>query len=111
MKILSELSLDHHSRDAGAMGRALRYAARFTGAFRSAEGLSPAERELVLRDIDWTSTPFNAGYTISVIGGWAPENPIERVSIQRFRMNGRAIQSIEELEIHTRHCKDLLLEP
>jgi len=26
-------------------------------------------------------------------------------------MNGRAIQSIEELEIHTRHCKDLLLEP
>ena len=67
--------------------------------------------DVVLRDIDWTSTPFNAGYTISVIGGWAPENPVERVSIQRFRINGRAIQSIEELEIHTRHCKDLLLKP
>jgi hypothetical protein len=67
--------------------------------------------DVVLRDIDWTPTPFNAGYTVSLIGGWSGENPVERVSIKRFRINGNPVRSINELEIHTRHCKDLTLEP
>lgn len=65
--------------------------------------------DVQLRDIDWTTTPFNAGYTVSLIGGAGPGHAVERVSLQRFRIDGREISSLEELEIHTRHCVGLKL--
>lgn len=67
--------------------------------------------DVQLRDIDWTTTPYNAGYTVSMVGGAGPGNVVERVSLQRFRIDGREISSLEELEIHTRHCVDLSLAP
>lgn len=65
---------------------------------------------VTLRDIDWTTTPFNAGYTFSVIGGWDADHAIEDVAIENFRIDGTRVRHLDELEIHTRHCRNLRLE-
>lgn len=68
-------------------------------------------RGVTLRDIDWRRTPFNPGYTISLIGGWDADHAIEDVKIENFRINGEPVGHLDELEICTRHCRGLRLVP
>lgn len=68
-------------------------------------------RRVTLREIDWYQIPQNQGYTISLIGGWGPENPIEDVKIENLRLNGRAIKDLDELEVTTRYAKRLRVVP
>ncbi|GAB4246594.1 MAG: hypothetical protein OHK005_12440 [Candidatus Methylacidiphilales bacterium] len=68
-------------------------------------------RGVVLRDIDWNRTPFNAGYTTSLIGGRTAAQPVEDVLIERFYVDGQLVRDLDQLEIHTRHCSGLRLLP
>lgn len=67
-------------------------------------------RNVTLRDIAWTRTPFNLGYTISLIGGWDADHTIEDVKIENFRIDGKPVRHLDELEICTRHCFGLHLQ-
>ncbi|NBB78040.1 MAG: hypothetical protein GVY36_01110 [Verrucomicrobia bacterium] len=64
-------------------------------------------RGVTLRNIDWAQMPVNQGYTISLIGGWGPENRIEAITFDRLRLNGRAIRHVDELELTTRYAEDV----
>lgn len=66
-------------------------------------------RGVVLRDIHWHRTPYNAGYTTSMIGGRDAVHEICDVVIENFRIDGRVISDLDELEITTRHCRGLEL--
>jgi len=67
-------------------------------------------RGVVLRDIQWTRTPFNAGYTVSVIGGSDAAHTVEDVAIENFVIDGVSVRHLDELEICTRHCHNLRLQ-
>jgi hypothetical protein len=64
-------------------------------------------KRVTLRNINWHQTPSNAGYTVSIIGGWSPEHTIENVRIENLCLNGEPIQHIDDLEITTRYIKDI----
>jgi len=64
-------------------------------------------RGVVLRDIRWTRTPFNLGYTISLIGGWDADHTIEDIAIENFVIDGVPVRHLDELEICARHCHNL----
>lgn len=66
-------------------------------------------RGVILRNIHWTRTTFNPGYTISLIGGWDADHTIEDIQIENFRIDGEPVRHLDELEICTRHCKGLRL--
>ncbi|WFB34621.1 glycosyl hydrolase family 28 protein [Kiritimatiellota bacterium B12222] len=66
-------------------------------------------RNVTLRNIKWSLTPSNAGYTVSMIGGWSPEADIQNINIENFYIDGRRITSIDELEITTRYASGLVL--
>jgi hypothetical protein len=68
-------------------------------------------RSVAFRDIDIHMTPYNAGYTKSVIGGWGPSNRVEDVVFERLRIDGRTVTDLEELELYTRHAHGVVLRP
>jgi polygalacturonase len=67
-------------------------------------------RGVNLRNIHWTRTQYNDGYTISIIGGWDADHLIEDVTIENLVIDGVPIQKIDDLEIFTRHCRNLQLK-
>ena len=66
-------------------------------------------RGVVLRNISWSRTPFNRGYTVSLIGGWDADHTIEDIAIENFVIDGVPVRHLDELEICTRHCHNLRL--
>jgi len=80
-----------------------------TSRYGTSEGRGSV-KGVTFRDIYWSRTPFNAGSTISLIGGWDEKHPIEDVLIENFVIDGKPIQHLDELEICTRHCNNLRLK-
>lgn len=68
-------------------------------------------RNIRFRDIDWKRTKFNPGYTTSEIGGFDAEHLVEDVSFANLRLDGVPIQNLDEIELHTRHCQNIRVEP
>lgn len=66
-------------------------------------------RGVVLRDILWRRSPFNAGYTVSLIGGRDANHRIEDVTLENIRFDDRAVRDFDELEIHLRHAGGIRL--
>ncbi len=66
-------------------------------------------RNVRIQGVRWTTNYANAGYTLSVIGGWDAEHRVEDVLIGDFQVDGRRVRSLDELEITTRHCTGLRL--
>lgn len=64
-------------------------------------------RGVTFRDITWHRSIYSPGYTVSLIGGADPARPVEGVTIENVVVNGRQVASLDELEIHTRHCAGL----
>lgn len=61
-------------------------------------------RNITFRNIHVTAMPMNAGYSTSLIGGWDEQHTVQDVIFDRFYMNDRLVQSVDELDIHTRHA-------
>jgi hypothetical protein len=68
-------------------------------------------RNVRFRDIDWHRSIFNAGYTTSELGGCDAGHLVEDVSFSGLRLDGVPVQSLDEIELHTRHCRNIRLEP
>lgn len=64
-------------------------------------------RNVTLRNIHWIPQRCNPGYTLSIIGGWDAEHTIENVTLENFCIDGKPIQSIDELEVFTRHAHNI----
>lgn len=66
-------------------------------------------RNVTLKNIQWFRTPSNAGYTVSMIGGWSKEADIQEITFENICIDGRTISSLDELEITTRYASGLRL--
>jgi polygalacturonase len=66
-------------------------------------------RNILLKNIKITSSIFNPGCSISLIGGYEPENPITGITLEDFQINNHRITSVDELELHTRHAAPLTI--
>jgi hypothetical protein len=66
-------------------------------------------RNVTMRNIAWTRSLFNSGYTISLISGWDASHTIEDIQIENFCIDGQPVRHLDELEICTRHCERLRL--
>ena len=64
-------------------------------------------RNITLRNVNWHQMECNVGYTVSMIGGWDAEHMIEDVKFENCCINGKPIKHIDELEICTRHAKNI----
>lgn len=60
-------------------------------------------RRVTFRDVDVALSPYNAGYTKSVIGGWDPQHLADDIRFERFRVDGRVMRNVDDLELFTRH--------
>ncbi|MDF3128181.1 glycosyl hydrolase family 28 protein [Kiritimatiellaeota bacterium B1221] len=66
-------------------------------------------RNVTLKDIYWHTTPSNAGYTTSMIGGWSQEADIQDIYFENIQIDEKAIATLDELEITTRYARNLQL--
>ncbi len=67
-------------------------------------------RGVTLRDIRWDRSPYNAGYTVSIIRGADADHAVEDVRITDFFLDGRRVENLDDLEIAATHCRGLRLE-
>lgn len=64
-------------------------------------------RDVTFRNIVWHRSIYSPGYTVSLIGGANAARPVANVTIENVVINGRPSASLDELEIHARHCSGL----
>lgn len=67
-------------------------------------------KDILLQDIFVTNSEFNPGYSVSVIGGYDEEHLAENIRFKNFRINGKPIESVDEIDLHTRYSKDITVE-
>jgi hypothetical protein len=63
--------------------------------------------DLTFRDIDWWTSPYNAGYTVGAIGGFDAQHRVSGVRFERFRRDGVAATSADDLDLLMRHVDHL----
>lgn len=64
--------------------------------------------DVSLTDIDWWTTPFNAGYTSGWIGGHDAAHRVSGVRFARFRRDGVPAASADDLDLLFRHADDVV---
>ncbi|HSI85536.1 MAG: glycosyl hydrolase family 28 protein [Candidatus Methylacidiphilales bacterium] len=64
-------------------------------------------RNITLRNIRVVQSPFNSGYTLSVISGYDAQHPVSNVLIDHFELGGRVVHSADELDLVSRHLQGL----
>lgn len=61
--------------------------------------------DVTLRNIDVTLSQFNAGYTMSVIGGFDKDHKIVGVTFDNFRLNGKRATRPDDLDLYCRYAE------
>lgn len=64
-------------------------------------------RNIHLRNIAVVESPFNPGYTVSLIGGYDSRHTVEGVHFENFVLGGRKMASADDLLLFTRHCAEI----
>ncbi len=67
-------------------------------------------RDVRFENVDWWTHPYNAGYTMSVLGGWDETHLVEEIAFSDFRIDGGRIENIDRLDIHSRYASVPTLE-
>lgn len=62
-------------------------------------------------DIDWWTTPYNEGYTLGAIAGFDPAHRVDGVRFTRFRKDGVAAASADDLDLLFRHADRVVFDP
>jgi len=61
-------------------------------------------RNITLRNIKAVQSPFNAGYTVSIISGFNAAHPVTDVTFENFELGGRLILNADDLDLVTRNA-------
>jgi len=64
-------------------------------------------RNVVLRRVAVIESIYNAGYTISHIGGWDAEHLAEEIRFEDCTYGGRPITSLDDFECYARHVRQV----
>jgi hypothetical protein len=62
-------------------------------------------------DIDWWTTPYNAGYTLGSVAGFDPAHRVDGVRFVRFRRDGVGARSADDLDLLFRHADRVEFSP
>lgn len=63
--------------------------------------------DLTFTDIDWWTSPYNAGYTVGAIAGFTAEHRVDGVRFERFRRDGVTATSADALDLLFRHADNI----
>lgn len=64
-------------------------------------------RNIVLRNITVTKSPFNGGYSTAVIGGLDETHGVENVLFENFVLGGTKVRTPVEMDLYLRFAKDV----
>ena len=62
-------------------------------------------RRVRLKNIRVARSIYNPGYTVSLIGGWDANHPVEDVAFVDFQIDGRPVTNGDELDLFTRQAR------
>jgi hypothetical protein len=63
--------------------------------------------EVRLKNVRWTPTIHNPGYTVSLIGGWDADHRVEGVVFEDFYVGDKKATGPDDLDLHTRHASGI----
>lgn len=66
-------------------------------------------RRVSLRDIAVRQSPFNAGYSISLIGGWDEQHRVEDVVLENIAFDGQRITRSDQLDLFTKQAGGIVI--
>ena len=61
-------------------------------------------RNITLRNIKAVQSPYNGGYTVSIISGFNAAHPVTDVTFENFELGGRLILNADDLDLVTRNA-------
>lgn len=64
-------------------------------------------RDVTLRQIRVQNSQFNAGYSISLIGGYDAAHRVQNINFEDFQIDGQAARSGDDFDLHTRHASGI----
>ena len=67
-------------------------------------------RRVTFRNVHVVKGSFNAGYSISLIGGWDAQHTVQDVCFDGFYLNEQRIRNADELDLHTKHASGIVFK-
>ncbi|CAM3123850.1 glycosyl hydrolase family 28 protein [Rariglobus hedericola] len=64
-------------------------------------------RNITLSNIQVAQSPYNAGYTVSIISGFNAAHPVTNVTFENFELGGRMMLNADDLDLVTRHAHEI----
>jgi hypothetical protein len=64
-------------------------------------------KNVILRNIDVTQSIYNAGYSMSLIGGYDANHTAENILFDNFRLNGEKVTNADQLELYLKQAKNV----
>lgn len=64
-------------------------------------------RGVTFRNVRVDQEACNPGYTVSLIGGWDESHLVEDLLFEDFRLGGRKVESLRDLDAYTRHVGEI----
>jgi hypothetical protein len=64
-------------------------------------------KDIILRRIRVDRSPYNEGYTTSLIGGWDKDHIARNITIEDSEIGGKRIRCADDIDLFTRHCDKL----
>lgn len=62
-------------------------------------------RDVTLRRLRVSESPYNAGYSIALMGGWDAAHTIENIRFEDCSLGGRPILRPEDIDLYQRHTR------
>ena len=66
-----------------------------------------AIRNITFRNVKVDESPFNAGYSTSIIGGWDEAHLVEDIHFENFTIGGKKLTQNDDWDVYMRHAKDI----
>ncbi|WP_337101102.1 glycosyl hydrolase family 28 protein [Paenibacillus sp. YIM B09110] len=64
--------------------------------------------DITLKDIFVNVSPYNPGYSISVIGGYDAEHRVRNVTFDNFRLGERKVKSANEMDLFVKEAEGII---
>ncbi|QJC51520.1 hypothetical protein HGI30_08130 [Paenibacillus albicereus] len=65
-------------------------------------------QDILLQDIQVRVSPYNPGYSTSLIGGYDAEHRVERITFDNFTLNRVRVLSADQLDLFTKQAADIV---
>jgi hypothetical protein len=67
-------------------------------------------RNVLLKDIEVIMSQYNAGYSLSIIGGYDSEHTVENITFENFLLGDKKVMSEDDIELYTKNTKNIIFK-